>query len=86
MSLGLREMAFDQVQKMVRGAVDDFITRSLVEQPQSPVREVAEYTVLSGGHRWRPLVASQRGLSLTLIPCLRHCPEPAVLSWPMQPA
>jgi len=62
MAVDLRGIAYEQAREIVRRAVDDFLIRSLSEQPQSLVRKVIEYTVLSGGQRWRPLVAVASGL------------------------
>jgi geranylgeranyl diphosphate synthase type II len=62
MAVNLRDIAYEQAREIVRRAVDDFLSRSLSEQPRSLVRKVSEYTVLSGGQRWRSLVAVASGL------------------------
>lgn len=62
MSWKLREMAHEKAHEVVRQAVDDFLSCSLSRHPQNLVRKVVEYTVISGGHRWRPLVAVSAGL------------------------
>ena len=62
MAVNLRDMAYEQAREIVRREVDDFLSQSLSEQPRSLVRKVVEYAVLSGGQRWRPLVAVASGL------------------------
>jgi geranylgeranyl diphosphate synthase type II len=62
MSVNLRGIAYEQAREIVCRAVNEFLVRSLSEQPSSLVRKVAEYAVLSGGQRWRPLVAVASGL------------------------
>lgn len=58
----LGDLDFDKVRERIRLAVDACLKQALDRQDASPVREVAAYTVLGGGHRWRPLVAVASGL------------------------
>lgn len=57
--------AFGSFKQQVRDAVDEYLTQCFTEQSDSEVLRAAKYAVLTGGHRWRALVAVAAGRVFT---------------------
>jgi len=59
--LGVVSQDFEKKKQRVRDEVERFLTEAFAKYPDHEVRQVAEYAVLGGGHRWRPIAAVAAG-------------------------
>ncbi len=58
----MRDKSFLDFKNQVRKGVNEYLTLLFASQPDTDVNQVAQYAVLGGGHRWRPMVAIASGL------------------------
>jgi len=59
--MNIHDQQFDTDKRQVRDAVESYLTDRFAEYPATEVRAAAQYAVLGGGHRWRPIVAVAAG-------------------------
>jgi geranylgeranyl pyrophosphate synthase len=58
----MKNTPFDIFKNQVRTGAEEYRVRLFDSQPDSEVNQVARYTILEGGHRWRAMVAIASGL------------------------
>ena len=59
--MNIHHQQFDNDKHQVREAVGSFLAEKFASYPATDVQAAAQYAVMGGGHRWRPIVAVAAG-------------------------